>query len=83
MWSHTVFPAVTTAVIESLRDVRTLETRSTYWQEYIAAAAYVASHLDTLRFPEPPRLYVDLHNRTIGFIFIEQSTADLYYVYRS
>lgn len=47
---------------------------------YNALNALSSEHPDKV-FKEPPFVYVDIHNRTTGLIFLESNTEELYYVF--
>lgn len=51
------------------------------WSELYTTFSYLKSKHPDQQFKYAPMFYVDLTNKTNGYIFIEKTSSELYYVY--
>ena len=52
------------------------------WEDLYTAVNYLKEHYPDKVFKSEPYIYLELENQHNGFIFIESSSDELFYVYK-
>lgn len=52
------------------------------WREMYDAICFLRKEYPDCKFDSEPLNYIDFTNKTTGFLFFEEITGDLYYVFK-